>query len=117
MHVAGRGPIERDDTVEVIATREFTDAEGRPATLLIHKPEQDGERADWRCAVTIVTPHREHTVSGMGVDSVQALVLALGVAKTLTSFLSEAEGPFRWFGQDNLGFFFDITVPEDWPNH
>jgi hypothetical protein len=100
--------------MQPIATREFTDPEGRPVKLTIGKPVVDQDLRAWSCPVTFSSASREHATAAVGEDSLQALILALDLAKTLTSFLSKAEGPFRWFDLADLGFHFELKIPDEW---
>ena len=92
---------------EVIAERSFTNAVGDPITVRWFKPEPD--QNDWRCEYAIQLRDTEPKVRrALGVDSAQALVLALNAAAT---YLSCAENDpalemskVHWFDpNDDLG--------------
>ena len=88
---------------EMICEREFlalVGGEGFPLLVQWMKPAHDKRRTDdecapWRCDYVIHWPgqpaHRRHA---MGVDSTQALVLALSIVETE---LQTGPWPVRWF--------------------
>ena len=86
-------------TGEVICEREFnTVLDGEPVPILVQwmKPRPDGR--DWRCDYSIAWPTRPMRRGyAMGVDSTQALVLALSMASAELEF---GDWPVRWFDTD-----------------
>lgn len=77
-------------------------AEQSEIRISIGRPEKDGR--DWRCAVRIegLGPAMEHVARG--VDSVQALLLAIAmVTVQLESRVREAGGTIEWLGLPGSG--------------
>lgn len=65
-------------------------------------PHPDGP--DFRCDYEIAWPDRVRSSYGMGVDAVQALLLAMQKAHTDLLISPEREaGELRWLGQRTLG--------------
>jgi len=90
-------------TGEVICEREFLaliGGEGFPLLVQWMKPAHDKRRTDdesapWRCDYVIHWPGQPaHRRYAMGVDSTQALVLALSIVETE---LLTGPWPVRWF--------------------
>jgi hypothetical protein len=88
---------------EVICEREFlalNGGEGFPLLVQWMKPEPDQRRPNdqhthWRCDYVIHWPGQPaHRRYAMGVDSTQALVLALSIVETE---LLTGPWPVRWF--------------------
>ena len=92
---------------QVIATREFEAGAGRTIVVELYAPEPDPEpNGDFRCG---------HRISGsgwgegkvrytFGVDSMQALFLALQMIGALLYTSEEAKaGHLTWLGGTNLG--------------
>ncbi len=91
----------------VIASRELTLDETGKVTVLIGKPQQFGD-IDWYCPYQIIGIRSGKVKRAEGVDSVQALVLALSIvgAKLYCSQEYEA-GRLSWDGgtvKGDLGF-------------
>jgi hypothetical protein len=64
-----------------IATRKLTlDATGEPVEISIGAPEPV-EGSPWRCAIRVTVAGKSHDSHATGLDSLQALVLALVVAR------------------------------------
>lgn len=102
-----------DDTV--VASRVFDRADGE-VCLSIHKPQPDPKPeldADpddppWRCLYSIRFPDGE-TIhrAALGMDSMQALLLAFASAKGALEYVGngtpERRPPVQWLGKDDLG--------------
>lgn len=76
--------------------------------IAIEAPEPD-VADDWRCRVHVSTRRREWVTQGVGVDALQALILALGHAKVNLLSLDRVMGPLTWLGANHLGLDFEIT--------
>jgi hypothetical protein len=62
------------------------------------------DRGDYRCEYKIIWPDRERTFYGMGIDEVQALILAMQNAHAdLLSTPESKAGLLTWCGERNLG--------------
>ena len=77
----------------------------RKVTVLIGQPKPDGD--DYRCEFQIIglSDGKTRSSHGMGLDSMQALILTLQLIGTglYTSDLAKA-GRLNWEGSRNLGF-------------
>jgi len=86
-------------TDEVVSEREFNTAiDGAAVPILVQwmKPQPDGD--DWRCEYLIAWPDRPvRRGYAMGVDSAQALILALSKSSTELEF---GAWPVRWFDNE-----------------
>lgn len=86
------------------------DEPGRELVVMIGQPEPDPEPGgNWRCALQVVgidpEPRYIH-----GIDGLQALLLAIGVARKTLSALS-----LTWEGGEDIGI--DYSVPGFLPTH
>ncbi len=109
-----------DAVGDIIATRTFDRADG-PVELRVHKPspypdpryDADPANPPWRCFYTIVFPDGE-TKRGysVGVDSVQALLLAFSSAGHRVRHVGNGtpalRPPAQWLGEDDLG----LSIPD-----
>jgi hypothetical protein len=98
----------------VIAHRTFDNQQGK-IELSIHQPapdpsphDADPENPGWRCWYTIRFPDGETQQRGiMGVDGVQALLLAFASAKGALDYVGDGTPTRRptttWLGQSDLG--------------
>lgn len=69
----------------------------------IYKPEEDGE--DFRCGYSISYSEIEKSGSAMGIDSVQALRLAMAKIDSQLVYLGEKLGkPIFWLDMPSTGF-------------
>jgi len=88
----------------VIAERELDGQfEGKPCKVTIRfgAPQQD-ESGSWNCPFSISSPRGELRRYGAGVDSLQALRIALAMAAAqLGALYSDLN--LSWDGQDDLG--------------
>ena len=80
--------------------------------LCVSEPQPD--QRDFRCAYTIRWPTREQSGRAFGVDSLQALFLALQSAHIalLTSPEGQA-GELRWLGMADLGLPLPLGLSAD----
>lgn len=90
----------------VIAERELDGLEdGKPCKITIKfgKPVQLQDDGSWYCPYSITTSNAERLFSGAGLDSLQALRIAISMAgaELATQYPSLQ---LRWSGDDDLGF-------------
>src|SRR5262245_12315770 len=75
----------------------------RSVSVSIFRPRRDGR--DYRCEFAIVGLGPPRVYAAMGVDSTQALLLALQrVGTILCTSAAGKEGRLRWLGSSELGF-------------
>lgn len=85
----------------IVAERSFTTATGA-VRLRVAAPVADQD--DWRCAFSLAWPDREDADYAMGVDSLQALHLALQKAHIDLLLSPEGRaGELRWLEMTDLG--------------
>lgn len=84
-------------TFQSIATREIWIAEtGAPVTVSVGAPRPD-KRGDWVCPYRITGLASPVSDAAIGVDGVQALILAFeGIRRTLEAYPAE----FSWVGEE-----------------
>jgi hypothetical protein len=106
----------RSDPGNVVATRLFDRADGK-VELSIHQPSPDLELAigsadpddpPWRCWYSIRFPDGEiKQRSAVGIDAIQALLLAFAVARVDMQYVGDGTPTRRpeilWHGETNLG--------------
>lgn len=83
--------------------RRLSLATGAEVILRFYQPEPDGESC-YRCEYQIDWPDRKRKFCGFGVDSVQALTIAMQMAHV--ELLTSAEGKsgaLSWLGEADLG--------------
>jgi hypothetical protein len=69
--------------------------------------------ADFRCDYEIAWPDRKRVFNAFGIDSVQALILALRMVHAeLLNSPEGREGQIRWLGSDDLG----LPLPDSPPS-
>jgi hypothetical protein len=69
--------------------------------------------ADFRCDYEIAWPDRTRVFNAFGIDSVQALILALRMVHAELLYSPEGrEGQIRWLGSDDLG----LPLPDSPPS-
>jgi len=90
----------------VIAERELDGRRnGSPCKVVVRfgKPVRNEKDGSWRCPYSVTSPMGERVFYGAGVDSLQALRIAISNAaaelKTLYSDLN-----LRWANSEDLGF-------------
>jgi uncharacterized protein DUF6968 len=94
----------------VIATRRLKlqlPAEEIDVSVRIFLPEADND--SWRCAYEIDWPNEKRSSAAVGVDSVQALILALqkiGIEIYTSDY--HRQGQLGWF-EANQGYGFPVT--------
>jgi len=96
----------------VILERTF-DADGEPLRLEVFLPRPDG--GDYRCDFRLRGPGLDLDSYGMGVDSVQALLLALNRAHLdLLCYRRDTGRPVRWHDNVELGLPLpdNVTAPD-----
>jgi hypothetical protein len=87
---------------DVIVQRVFTiDGRSTPAVLRIGRPQEHPE-GDWVCSVQITGLGEDEVYEAAGVDSLQALVMALQMART-TLQAHRRTHHITWLGGDDLG--------------
>lgn len=78
--------------------RHYTGRDGRSIELVVGQPEPDGN--DWCCAVRV----DGKASKAMGVDPIQAILLALTIAATRLYCSDEyPRGELTWMGGADLG--------------
>ncbi len=103
------------DAGDVIASRIFDREDGK-VSLSLHKPapypdpelDADPDDPPWRCFYTIAFPDGETTHDhAVGIDSVQALLLAFASATNALQYVGDGSparrAPVQWLGGDDLG--------------
>jgi len=107
-----------EDVGNVIAERELDTSDGRTVKVLIGQPQPFPEGSSYYCPIQITGIGKDMVMRAGGVDSVQALLLALKMigARLYTSDEGRA-GTLTWLERRNLGFpvvpFLQDLVPED----
>jgi hypothetical protein len=87
------------DVGTIIASREFTIKEGGKVTVIIGKPERIPASEDYYCPYQIRGLGDEKVSYSPGVDSVQALVLALtDIGSRLNASSPGKAGNLTWVG-------------------
>jgi hypothetical protein len=91
---------------------ELTGSSGEHATVRIRKPARDAKTGNYKCSVEWIRPEEKELFELWGVDSMQALQLAIRAAGELTKTYEDS---LHWSaGQDGyLGF--PRTFPEHLP--
>ena len=111
--------VDLEDVGIVIAERELDSADGRTVQVLIGQPQPFPEEGgDYYCPFQITGIGNDMVMHLAGVDSVQALLLALKMigARLYTSDEGRA-GTLTWLEHRNLGFpvvpYLQDLVPTD----
>ena len=90
----------------VIAERHLDGVEdGTPCKVVVRlgKPVQNHDDESWYCPYSITTSKSERLFYGAGLDSLQALRIAISmVAAELNTLYSNLQ--LRWSGEEDLGF-------------
>jgi hypothetical protein len=90
----------------VVAERELDgQADGKPFKVIVRigKPVQDRSDESWYCPYSITSPKGERLFYGAGLDSLQALRIAiLNVGAELNTLYSDLN--LRWASESGLGF-------------
>ena len=86
----------------------FDGTDTHPVKILIFTPRQT-KFGDWACDYKIGWPEGPHTFAGHGIDSLQALVLALEMVGTeLYTSAYHRDGQLRYSGQRG-GYGFPVA--------
>ena len=86
-----------DEPEPVWRTFDFSD--GSQADLVLYPPRADG--ADWRCDYTLGLPDKPVRSYAMGVDPLQAVLLALDIAQVHLLLHSRDKGmQVTWLGTE-----------------
>lgn len=86
----------------VILTRQFNLNSGGEVTLSFFRPMPDED--SYRCAYKISWPNREKSFYGVGVDEIQALLLAMQNAHANLLVSPEWKaGQLSWLGDRSIG--------------
>jgi len=98
------------DTMDVIfIERRFELGDSASVVLRFLRPEPDGD--DYRCAYEIIWPDRARRSYAMGIDAVQALLLAMQKAHVELQVWPEyVSGALRYLGERDLG----LPLPRSW---
>jgi hypothetical protein len=114
----GRLEMKLDSVGRIIATRDL-DLDGVEKVLVtIGAPQQTPGHADYYCPFTISGFGSREVRYAVGIDTMQALDLALrAIGSDLYSSQEYLEGRLRYLGMKNLGFpvlpGFGIIVPPE----
>jgi hypothetical protein len=99
--------------MDLFVERTFELGSDRTVTLRIFRPVP--HRGDFRCDIRIQWPDRERATQAYGVDSLQALYLALQKAHiVLAASAEQMGGGLTWLGDEDLDLpvFKAIHVPD-----
>lgn len=91
----------------IVANRELALADGKKVTVTIGKPEKFPDSEDYYCSYQIIGMGNERVRYAGGIDSIQALLLALNMVGADLYTSDEAKtGVLSWKGGEkgNLGF-------------
>jgi hypothetical protein len=113
--------LKLNDVGEVIATRDFVLDGMEKVTVSIGKPQQLPDHEDWYCPYRTLGVGSGKVRCAYGVDSAQALILALSMigAELYTSDEYET-GRLCWFGpppKGDLGFPVHETIRDVLPGN
>lgn len=98
----------------ILAERRFELAgkPGQRASIRVRAPAKDARTGSYRCSVEWVHSGEKELFELWGIDSMQALQLALRAAGEL---VTDYEGDLRWAGSDDGYLGFPRTYPEFLP--
>jgi hypothetical protein len=112
MPTATRLPRGTKPSGPIVAERrlELTHRPGKHAIVRVRKPTKDSKTGNYKCSIEWIRPEERELFELWGIDSMQALQLAIRAAGELTRIYEEH---LRWSGgQDGyLGF------PKSYPEH
>ena len=110
--------MDLEDVGEIIAERELEIEDNRIVRVVIGKPQPYPGGHNYYCPFQIKGIGKEKVISAGGVDSVQALLMALqGISANLYTSAQARNGTLTWLGRRNYGL--PVTpaikdfVPED----
>ena len=90
----------------VVAERELEgQGHDKPCKVVVRfgKPVQDEKDGSWYCPYSITSPKGERVFYGAGLDSLQALRIAISnVGAELTTLYSDLD--LKWADESDLGF-------------
>jgi hypothetical protein len=114
MPTATRLPRGTRPTGPIVAERRFelADRPGLQASVRIRKPARDRRTGNYKCSVEWIRPEERELFELWGIDSMQALQLALLAAGDLVNGYQEA---LRWAGGEDGYLGFPGTYPEGLP--
>jgi len=101
-------------TGPILAERRFEspDSSGQRATIRVRAPARDSRTGNYRCSVEWVHSGEKELFELWGIDSMQALQLAIRAAGDLVNGYGEG---LRWSGSDDGYLGFPRTYPEFLP--
>jgi Domain of unknown function (DUF6968) len=108
-----------DNIGMIIANRDLVLADGKEVIVKIGKPEKFPDSEDYYCPYQIIGIGNERVRYAGGIDSIQALLLALKMIGTDLYMSNEAKtGILSWKGGEkgNLGFPVPDTLRDLVPN-
>jgi len=100
------GPIMAERRYEIVGRP------GQHALVRVRKPARDARRGDYRCSVEWVRPEEKELFECWGIDSMQALQLAIQAAATL---VDGYQARLRWKGSTEGYLGFPRSYPEFLP--
>ena len=109
---------EFEDVGEIIAERELEIADGRTVQVVIGKPRPFPDGNDYLCPFQIIGLGKEIIIGAGGVDSLQALIMALhAISANLYTSDEARAGTLTWLGRRNFSIpvnhVIQDLVPED----
>lgn len=112
--MAARLPRGTRPTGPIMAERRYSliGKPGEQVSVRIRKPVKDRRTGDYKCSVEWIRPEERGLFELWGIDSMQALQLALGAAGRL---VDEYKGALRWAGGLDGYRGFPRTYPEYLP--
>jgi uncharacterized protein DUF6968 len=97
---------------DVFLEREFeVDGLEGAVKLYVGKPQPD-PRSDWYCEYQVVGTSYNKVHKAYGIDSIQALQLALIGANALLGSILKGEHKITWLGEDDLGLLMTEPSPD-----
>src|SRR5689334_1750794 len=99
----------RKPTGPIMAERKFKSSGGARTSIRVRAPARDSRTGNYRCSVEWVHSGKRELFELWGIDSMQALQLALRAAGDL---VNGHEEDLRWVGSDDGYLGFPRTYPE-----
>lgn len=104
---------EIEDVGEIIAERELEVSDGRTVRVRIGKPQPFPEGHSFYCPFQIAGLGKEIIIRAGGVDTFQALILALQmIGATLYTSDEARAGKLTWLGKRNFGIPVDHVIQD-----
>lgn len=94
-----------------IVSRRMLGPQGERVEFTLDEPYLDSQGDIWHCSGWLVVGDNENSVSGRGVDSLDALFSALQLLQVDLVRASETDGPFDWVGGKDL-----LRFPQNYPD-